>query len=317
MRPEIPAGMPPLDVPIGRTEDGKLIYAEDGLRTLLERVWERSGGPDDDVRAGALQAVDDRAELSSLKEQIDAQNAVIAGLRDELDSLGQALAVDVESAVRTALGAIDFDAGKAEEIAEAVQRAVADAQAATEITQALEQIGQVEATADEALNLAQQALAGQTPEGIAEESAGAGLLVPATRRVNAGTGLGGGGSLASDVTLSISTTGVSAASYGSSTAVGSFTVNARGQLTAASAVAIAFPVTSVASKTGAVTLATADLTDSSNVPLLNAAQTFSGKQTFSGNIQVGTHSAIGAETVTGFITIEDAGGTSRKVAVVS
>lgn len=36
-----------------------------------------------------------------------------------------------------------------------------------------------------------------------------------------------------------------------------------------------------------------------------------------GTIKGGTHTAIGAETVTGYITITDAGGTSRKVAVVS
>lgn len=36
-----------------------------------------------------------------------------------------------------------------------------------------------------------------------------------------------------------------------------------------------------------------------------------------GNVRFGTHSAIAAETVTGYITIKDAGGTSRKVAVVS
>jgi len=35
------------------------------------------------------------------------------------------------------------------------------------------------------------------------------------------------------------------------------------------------------------------------------------------NIKVGTHSAIGAETVTGYITIKDSGGTDRKIAVVS
>jgi hypothetical protein len=37
----------------------------------------------------------------------------------------------------------------------------------------------------------------------------------------------------------------------------------------------------------------------------------------SGVVRVGTHSAIAAETVTGYITIKDAGGTSRKIAVVS
>lgn len=36
-----------------------------------------------------------------------------------------------------------------------------------------------------------------------------------------------------------------------------------------------------------------------------------------GVLRFGTHSAIGAETVTGFITIKDAGGTTRKLAVLS
>lgn len=39
--------------------------------------------------------------------------------------------------------------------------------------------------------------------------------------------------------------------------------------------------------------------------------------TASSALKVGTHSAIGAETVTGFITIKDSGGTDRKIAVVS
>lgn len=37
----------------------------------------------------------------------------------------------------------------------------------------------------------------------------------------------------------------------------------------------------------------------------------------SGGVQFGTHSALAAETVTGYITIKDSGGTSRKLAVVS
>lgn len=36
-----------------------------------------------------------------------------------------------------------------------------------------------------------------------------------------------------------------------------------------------------------------------------------------GRVRFGTHSALAAETVTGYITIKDAGGTERKVAVVS
>lgn len=36
-----------------------------------------------------------------------------------------------------------------------------------------------------------------------------------------------------------------------------------------------------------------------------------------GNVKFGTHAAIGAETVTGYITIKDSGGVARKLAVVS
>jgi hypothetical protein len=36
-----------------------------------------------------------------------------------------------------------------------------------------------------------------------------------------------------------------------------------------------------------------------------------------GNVRFGTHSAVGTELVTGFITIKDSGGTSRKLAVIS
>lgn len=36
-----------------------------------------------------------------------------------------------------------------------------------------------------------------------------------------------------------------------------------------------------------------------------------------GNVRFGTHAAIGAETVTGYITVKDSGGTVRKLAVVS
>ena len=36
-----------------------------------------------------------------------------------------------------------------------------------------------------------------------------------------------------------------------------------------------------------------------------------------GNVCFGTHSAVGVELVTGYITIKDAGGTTRKLAVIS
>jgi hypothetical protein len=61
----------------------------------------------------------------------------------------------------------------------------------------------------------------------------------------AGTGLNGGGDLTASRTLNISATGVTAASYGSATQVAAFTVNAQGQLTTASNVAIAIPSTAI------------------------------------------------------------------------
>jgi hypothetical protein len=47
------------------------------------------------------------------------------------------------------------------------------------------------------------------------------------------------------------------------------------------------------------------------------AGTFSSGIDVTGDVSFGTHSAIGAETVTGYITITDSGGTTRKLAVVS
>ncbi|WP_374029209.1 tail fiber domain-containing protein [Bdellovibrio bacteriovorus] len=73
-----------------------------------------------------------------------------------------------------------------------------------------------------------------------------------------GTGLSGG-PITSTGTISLANTAVTAGSYGSATQVGTFTVDAQGRLTAAGNTAITFPVTSVATKTGAVTLDYGDI----------------------------------------------------------
>jgi hypothetical protein len=68
---------------------------------------------------------------------------------------------------------------------------------------------------------------------------------PTSRAVSAGTGLSGGGDLTTNRTISIANTAVTAASYGTASAVPSFTVNGQGQLTAASDVTIAIANTQV------------------------------------------------------------------------
>jgi len=68
---------------------------------------------------------------------------------------------------------------------------------------------------------------------------------PTSLTISAGTGLTGGGSLAANRTLSIANTTVNAASYGTASAVPSFTVNGQGQLTAAADVNIAIANTQV------------------------------------------------------------------------
>ena len=63
--------------------------------------------------------------------------------------------------------------------------------------------------------------------------------------ISAGTGLSGGGDLTTNRTISIANTAVSAGSYGTASAVPSFTVNGQGQLTAAANTTIAIANTQV------------------------------------------------------------------------
>ena len=101
---------------------------------------------------------------------------------------------------------------------------------------------------------------------VAISASGIGAALAATT-MTAGAGLTGGGDLSANRTfdvgagtgitvnandVAITATGVSAAAYGSASAVGTFTVNAQGQLTAAADVAIAISAAAVTSGTLAV-----------------------------------------------------------------
>lgn len=73
------------------------------------------------------------------------------------------------------------------------------------------------------------------------------------------------GSANATIVATLANSGVTAGTYGSATQVGQVTVDAKGRVTAASNVAIAFPVTSVAGRTGAITLTTTDVSEGTNL----------------------------------------------------
>ncbi len=73
------------------------------------------------------------------------------------------------------------------------------------------------------------------------------------------------GSANATIAATLSSSGVTPGTYGSATAVGQFTVDAKGRVTAASAVNITYPVTSVNSLTGAVMLTTSNVSEGTNL----------------------------------------------------
>lgn len=114
--------------------------------------------------------------------------------------------------------------------------------------------------------------------------------------LNTGTGLTGG-PITSTGTISIANTAVTAGTYGSSTQVGQFAVNAQGQLTSATNVTISpsgiGAVASVAGTTGEITSV-----GTTNVVLsLPAALTFTGKTVTNGTFNMAVAN-VGSDAVT-------------------
>lgn len=115
--------------------------------------------------------------------------------------------------------------------------------------------------------------------------------------VDTGTGLTGGPITATG-TISIADTGVTAGSYGSSTTVGTFTVNDQGQLTAAASVAIsATAIGAVTSVSGTANEITATGT-STVVISLPTALTFTGKTVTGGTFNATAVTVGGVDVVT-------------------
>ena len=135
-----------------------------------------------------------------------------------------------------------------------------------------------------------------TFEGYANNAWGAITTGTGVTSVATGTGLTGG-PITSTGTISIANTAVSAATYGSSTNVGQFTVNAQGQLTFAGDVAIsASSIGAVTSVSGTANEITATGTTSVTLAL-PAALTFTGKTVTGGAFNM-TSATVGADTVT-------------------
>lgn len=123
------------------------------------------------------------------------------------------------------------------------------------------------------------------------------LPAGAVTLINTGTGLTGG-PITGTGTISIANTGVSAATYGSSSASAQIAVNAQGQITSASSVSITpASIGAVASVSGTANEIT--VTGTTNVTLsLPTALTFTGKTVINGTFNMAAGSIGGSPLVT-------------------
>jgi hypothetical protein len=125
-----------------------------------------------------------------------------------------------------------------------------------------------------------------TFEGYANSAWGAIVSGSGVTSVATGTGLTGG-PITSTGTISIANTTVTAAAYGSATAVPTYTVNAQGQLTAAANVSIAIPSSAITDKGLANGVATLD--GSGKVPISELPSAVLGTLSYQGTWNASTN----------------------------
>lgn len=117
--------------------------------------------------------------------------------------------------------------------------------------------------------------------------------VPSTATITAGTGLTGGGTLASNTTISLANTAVTAGTYGGNSNVSVVTIDAQGRVTNASNVAIAFP-----SSLGNITVDSIDFNTAANIAVTESLLTWdAGKGTLVFGVDGGLPLSIGTENL--------------------
>lgn len=122
-----------------------------------------------------------------------------------------------------------------------------------------------------------------------------------------------------NVPLTLATVNSNVGSFGDTTHVGAFTVNGKGLITAASSSAIAFPVTSVFGRTGAVVLTSSDVTTAlTYTPINKAGDSVSGTLTFSSGTVTGLAAPTNAsDAATKSYVDSVAAGLTPKAAVIA